>query len=80
MARRTLPAAPVVRWRQCQREGVCDAGTADMGEMAITPVPRFQRVAAPRTQTPHRQRGPPVAVEGVQWEEAHATLRPQQVA
>lgn len=80
MARSQLPEDPVVRWLQWQRWGVCDAGTADMCAGAITTVHRCQRVAAQRAQTPHRQRVQHVAVEGVPWEEAHATLRPTQVA
>ena len=46
--------------------------------MEIKTVHRFQRVAAQRAQTHHRQRVQHVAVEGVQWDEAHSTLRPTQ--
>jgi IS1 family transposase len=43
-------------------------------------VHRFQRVAAHRAETHHRQVVYEVDVPGVQLDEAHATLRPRQVA
>ena len=79
MARSNLPEDTVVRLLQCQRWGVCDAGTVDIGGVEIKTVQRFQRVEAQRAQTPHRQRVQHVAVEGVQWDEAPAKLRPTQV-
>lgn len=80
MARSKLPQDTVVRLLTCQRWGVCDAGTADICDVELKTVHRFQRVAAQRAQTHHRQSVQPVAVEGGQWDEAHAHLRPQQVA
>jgi hypothetical protein len=43
-------------------------------------VHRFQRVAAQRAETHHRQSVHHVEVEGVQLDEAPAKLRPRQVA
>jgi len=80
MARSKLPEDTVVRLLQCQRWGVCDAGTADICEVEIKTVHRFQRVATQRAQTHHKQSVQHVAVEGGQWDEAHAKLRPKQVA
>jgi hypothetical protein len=80
MARSKLPQDTVVRLLKCQRWGLCDEGTADLCAVALTTVHRFQRVAAHRAETPHRQSVQHVAVEGVQWDEAHAQLRPKQVA
>ena len=79
MARSKLPEDTVVRLLKCQRWGVCDAGTADMCDVDIKTVHRCQRVAAQRAQTHHRQSVQHVAVEGVQWDEAHSKLRPKQV-
>ena len=79
MARSKLPEATVARLLNCQRWGVCDEGTADIGDVEIKTVHRFQRVAAHRAETHHRQSGPHVTVAGVQCDEAHATLRPQPV-
>ena len=80
MARRTLPADTVRRWLPCPRWGVCDAGAAARWAVALKPVQRFQRVAAPRAEAPQRQSGQPVAVEGMPGDEAHAQRRPPQVA
>ena len=79
MARSKLPEATVARLLKCQRWGVCDEGTADICEVAIKTVHRFQRVAAHRAETHQRQSVQHVAVEGVQLDEAHSTLRPTQV-
>jgi hypothetical protein len=79
MARSKLPAATVERLLKCQRWGVCDEGTADICDVEIKTVHRFQRVAAHRAEAHHRQSVQHVAVEGVQWDEAHAKLRPKQV-
>ena len=79
MARSKLPEDTVVRLLKCQRWGVCDEGTADICDVEIKTVHRFQRVAAQRAQTHHRQSVQHVAVEGVQLDEAHAKLRPKQV-
>ena len=79
MARSKLPEDTVVRLLKCQRWGVCDAGTADMCDVELKTVHRFQRVTAQRAQTHHRQSVQHVAVEGVQADEAHSKLRPKQV-
>ena len=79
MARSQLPEDTVVRLLKCQRWGVSDAGTADICDVAIKTVHRFQRVAAHRAETHHRQSGQHVKVASGQLDEAHATLRPTQV-
>jgi hypothetical protein len=79
MARSKLPEDTVIRVLQCQRWGVCDAGTADSGAVDLKTVQRLQRVAAQRGETHHRQSVQHVDVEGVQWDEAHSKLRPKQV-
>jgi IS1 family transposase len=79
MARSKLPAATVERLLKCQRWGVCDEGTADICDVEIKTVHRFQRVAAHRAEAHHRQSVQHVAVEGVQLDEAHSKLRPKQV-
>jgi IS1 family transposase len=79
MARSKLPEDTVVRLLKCQRWGVCDEGTADICDVAIKTVHRFQRVAAHRAETHHRQSVQHVEVAGVQLDEAHAKLRPKQV-
>jgi hypothetical protein len=80
MARSKLPEDTGIRLLQGQRWGVCDAGTADMCAVALKTGQRFERVAAHRAATHHRQVGYEVDVPGVQWAEAHAKLRPRQVA
>jgi hypothetical protein len=79
MARSKLPEDTVIRLVQCQRWGVCDEGTADICAVDLKTVHRFQRVAAQRAETHHRQSVQNVAVQGVQLDEAHAKLRPKQV-
>jgi IS1 family transposase len=79
MARSKLPEATVERLLKCQRWGVCDEGTADICDVEIKTVHRFQRVATHRAETHHRQSVQHVAVEGVQLDEAHSKLRPTQV-
>jgi hypothetical protein len=79
MARSKLPEATVAQLLKCQRWGVCDAGTADICAVDLTTVHRFQRVAAHRAEVHHRQSVQHLEVQGVQWDEAHAKLRPQQV-
>src|SRR5262249_57538020 len=54
-------------------------GTADICEVDLKPVYRFQRVAAQRAQTHHQQVVRDVDVAGVQLDEAHSKLRPKQV-
>jgi hypothetical protein len=79
MARSKLPEATVARLLKCQRWGVCDEGTADICDVEIKTVHRFQRVAAHRAEVHHRQSVQHVAVEGVQLDEAYSKLRPKQV-
>src|SRR5262245_47702908 len=79
MARSKLPEATVERLLKCQRWGVCDEGTADICDVEIKTVHHFQRVAAHRAETHHRQSVQHVEVAGVQLDEAHAKRRPKQV-
>jgi hypothetical protein len=80
MARSKLPEDTVLRLVKCQRWGVCDEGTADICAVDLKTVHRFQSVAARRAETHHNQVVREVAVPGVQLDEAHAKLRPRQVA
>jgi len=80
MARSKLPEGTVIRLLQWQRWGVCDAGTADICAVDLTTVHRLQRVAAQRAAIHHRQVVCEVDVPGVHLDEAHAKLRPRQVA
>ena len=80
MARSKLPEDTVLRLVQCQRWGVCDAGTADLCAVDLKTVYRFQHVAAPRAATPHDQVVRAVEVPGGQLAAAHAKRRPRQVA
>ena len=75
LARSKLPEETVVRLLKCQRWGVCDEGTADMCDVALKRVHRFQRVAAQRAETHHRQVVQEVEVQGVQLDEAHRFRR-----
>ena len=79
MARSKLAEDKGERRLKWQRWGICDEGTADIGEVALKTVYRCQRVAAQRAQTHHQQGGRDVDVPGGQWDEAHAKLRPKQV-
>jgi IS1 family transposase len=79
MARSKLPEATVAQLLKCQRWGVCDAGTADICAVDLKTGHRFQRVAAHRAEVHHRQSVQHLAVQGVQLDEAHSKLRPQQV-
>jgi hypothetical protein len=79
MARSKLPEDTGIRLVKCQRWGVCDEGTADICAVDLKTVHRFQRVAAQRAKAPHQQSVPDLDVQGVQWDEAHSTLRPTQV-
>lgn len=79
MARSKLAEDTVERLLKCQRWGVCDEGTADICEVDLKTVYRFQRVATQRAQTHHQQVVRDVDVPGVQLDEAHSTLRPKQV-
>jgi IS1 family transposase len=80
MARSKLPEDTVVQLLQCQRWGVCDEGTADICAVDLKTVHRFQRVAAQRAETHHRQVVREVDAPGIQLDEAHSKLRPRQVA
>ena len=79
LARSKLPEDTVVRLLKCQRWGVCDEGTADICDVELKTVHRFQRVAAQRAEVHHRQSVQNVDVKGVQLDEAHSKLRPKQV-
>jgi hypothetical protein len=74
MARSKLPEATVERLLKCQRWGVCDEGTADIGDVEIKTVHRFQRVAAHRAEAHHRQSVQHVAVEGANRANTSFTL------
>ena len=79
MACSKLPEDTVIRLLKCPRWGVCDAGTADICAVDLKTVHRFQRVAAQRAETHHRQSVQNLEVQGVQLDEAHSKLRPKQV-
>ena len=79
MACSKLPEETVIRLVKCQRWGVCDEGTADICDVDLKTVHRFQRVAAQRAETHHRQTVQNLEVQGVQLDEAHSKLRPKQV-
>jgi IS1 family transposase len=79
MARSKLPEDTVIQLVKCQRWGVCDEGTADICDVDLKTVYRFQRVATQRAQIHHQQVVRDVDVPGVQLDEAHSTLRPKQV-
>ena len=65
----------VERLLKCQRWGVCEEGSADIGEVDLKTVPRFQKVAAQRAQQPHEQVTHDLKVEGVQLDEMHSKRR-----
>jgi hypothetical protein len=79
MARRKLPEATVERLLKCQRWGVSDEGTADICDVDLKTVYRFQRMATQRAQTHYQRVVWDVDVPGVQLDEAHSKLRPKQV-
>src|SRR5215467_10869205 len=79
LVRSKLPEDTVIRLVKWQRWGVCDEGTADICAVALKTVHRFQWVAAQRAEAHHRQSVQNLEVQGVQLDEAHATLRPKQV-
>jgi hypothetical protein len=80
MARSKLPEDTVIQLLQCQRWGVCEAGTADICAVDLKTVSRFQRVAAQWAVTHPQQSVQNLEVQGVQLDEAHTKLRPKQVA
>jgi hypothetical protein len=53
MSHSKLPKETVVRLLKCQRWGVCDVGTAEICQVDIKTVHRFQRVAAQRAKEHH---------------------------
>jgi len=79
MAYTKLAEEKVIRLLKCQRWGVCDEGSADICEVDIKSVHRFQGVANPRAEEHHHQAVQEVEVEGVQLDEAHSKLRPGKV-
>lgn len=79
MAYTKLPEEKIIRLVKCQRWGVCDEGTADICDIDIKTVHRFQRIANPRAEEHHHQTVQNVVVEGVQLDEAHSKLRPGKV-
>ena len=66
MSHSMWPEATVARWLTCQRWGVCDVGTAEICDVDIKTVHRFQRVAAQRAREHHQQVVQQVAVAGFQ--------------
>lgn len=70
-----LSEEQVERLVKCQRWGVCDEGTADLCEVDIKTVHRFQKVASQRAEEHHHQVVRDVEVDGVQLDEAHSKLR-----
>jgi IS1 family transposase len=79
MARTKLPEEKMIRLLKCQRWGVCDEGTADICEVDIKTVHRFQGVSSGRAQEHHQQVACQLDVEGVQVDEAHSKRRPKKV-
>jgi hypothetical protein len=75
MAATKLPEETVERLLQCQRWGVCDAGTADICGVDIKTVQRFQTVAAQRAQTHHAQVTHDLRVGAVPLDERPSTRR-----
>lgn len=59
--------------------GGCDAGAADLCEVDIKAVHRFQKVTAPRAREHAEQVTQPLQVEGAQLDEMHSTLRRHEV-
>jgi IS1 family transposase len=79
MARGKLPEEKVIRLTKCQRWGVCDEGTADICEVDIKTVHRFQGGSSGRAQEHQQQVACELEVEGVQVDEAHSKRRPGKV-
>lgn len=75
MEKTKLPEEKVTRLLKCQRWGVCDEGTADICEVDIKTVHRFQRVAFARAQEHHEQVVQDLTVEGVQMDEMWSKVR-----
>lgn len=79
MAWGKLAEEKVIRLTKCQRWGVCDEGTADICEVDIKTVHRFQGESSGRAQEHHQQAACELEVEGVQVDEAHSKRRPKKV-
>jgi len=79
MEKTKLPEEKIIRLLKCQRWGVCDEGTADICDVDIKTVHRFQGVADPRAEEHQYQVVRDVEVKGVQLDEAHSKLRPGKV-
>lgn len=75
MEKTKLPEEKVTRLLKCQCWGVCDEGTADICEVDIKTVHRFQRVAFARAQEHHEQVVQDLTVEGVQMDEMWSKVR-----
>ena len=71
--------ATVERLLKCQRWGVCDTGTAEICDVDIKTVHRFQHLAAARAKTHHQQVVDDLGVAGVQLDEAYSKRRPGKV-
>jgi hypothetical protein len=70
-----LPEKTMERVLKCQRWGVCDTGTADICEVDIKTVHRFQKIAAQRAPAHHEQVTHELRVEAVQLDEMHSKRR-----
>ena len=79
MAYTKLPEEKIILLTKCQRWGVCDEGSADICDVDIKTVQRFQGVANPRAEEHQHQAVRDVEVKGVQMDEAHSKLRPGKV-
>jgi hypothetical protein len=75
MEKTKLAEETVQRLLKCQRWGVCDDGTADICEVDLKTVRRFQQVACRRAEEHHQQVVREVEVPGVQLDEMHSKLR-----
>lgn len=75
MARAKLSEETVERLLKCQRWGVCDEGTADICDVNIKTVHRFQKLSFRRAEEHHRQVVDGLKVQGVQLDEAYSKLR-----
>lgn len=67
-----LPEKAIERLLKCQRWGVCDEGTADICEVDLKTVHRFQRVATDRARRHHEAVVQDLEVSGVQLDEMHS--------
>jgi len=79
MSHTKLQEEKVIRLLKCQRWGVCDDGTADICEVDIKTLHRFQAVSSRRAKTHHEQVVKELEVSGVQLDEMHSKRRPGQV-